>query len=95
MFDKYLEVKKSMIWELIVSALLNCCSLSAPCPYATPQSCRNLTYYSVKKGKRKTVKAVTERFMRLHCGLWIRRKVHEFYSPVKSNVSVLTYYSLV
>uniref|UniRef100_A0A3B5K9D8 Large ribosomal subunit protein bL35m n=1 Tax=Takifugu rubripes TaxID=31033 RepID=A0A3B5K9D8_TAKRU len=48
--------------------------LSALCPHATPQSCRNLTYYSVKKGKRKTVKAVTERFMRLHCGLWIRRK---------------------
>lgn len=83
-----------MISELIVSVLLNCCSLSALCPHATPQS-RNLTYYSVKKGKRKTVKAVTERFMRLHCGLWIRRKVRDFYSPVKSNVSVLTYSSLV
>lgn len=80
---------------MYVSALLNCCSLSAPCPHATPQPSRNLTYYSVKKGKRKTVKAVTERFMRLHCGLWIRRKVHDFYSPNESNVSVLTSYSLV
>lgn len=40
----------------------------------TLQPSRSLTYYSVKKGKRKSVKSVTERFMRLHCGLWIRRK---------------------
>ncbi|XP_061898197.1 LOW QUALITY PROTEIN: 39S ribosomal protein L35, mitochondrial [Entelurus aequoreus] len=38
------------------------------------QPIRSLTYYSVKKGKRKSVKSVTQRFMRLHCGLWIRRK---------------------
>lgn len=43
-------------------------------PSVTPQPSRSLTYYSVKKGKRKSVKSVTERFMRLHCGLWIRRK---------------------
>ncbi|KAM9341673.1 large ribosomal subunit protein bL35m [Symphorus nematophorus] len=43
-------------------------------PSLTQQPSRSLTYYSVKKGKRKTVKAVTQRFMRLHCGLWIRRK---------------------
>ncbi|XP_041810418.1 39S ribosomal protein L35, mitochondrial [Chelmon rostratus] len=43
-------------------------------PSVTQQQIRSLTYYSVKKGKRKTVKAVTDRFMRLHCGLWIRRK---------------------
>ncbi|XP_076834361.1 large ribosomal subunit protein bL35m [Brachyhypopomus gauderio] len=35
---------------------------------------RNLTYYSLKKGKRKTVRSVVKRFLRLHCGLWVRRK---------------------
>ncbi|XP_022605977.1 39S ribosomal protein L35, mitochondrial [Seriola dumerili] len=48
--------------------------VSALAPSLTPQPSRSLTYYSVKKGKRKSVKSVTERFMRLHCGLWIRRK---------------------
>ncbi|XP_068195359.1 large ribosomal subunit protein bL35m [Antennarius striatus] len=43
-------------------------------PSLTHQPSRSLTYYSVKKGKRKSVKAVTERFKRLHCGLWLRRK---------------------
>ncbi|XP_075712763.1 large ribosomal subunit protein bL35m [Rhinoderma darwinii] len=35
---------------------------------------RTLTYISLRKGKRKTVRSVVKRFMRLHCGLWIRRK---------------------
>ncbi|KAG8013378.1 Cilia-and flagella-associated protein 99 [Nibea albiflora] len=48
--------------------------VSALIPSLTQQPSRSLTYYSVKKGKRKTVKSVTDRFMRLHCGLWIRRK---------------------
>uniref|UniRef100_UPI0037E70828 large ribosomal subunit protein bL35m n=1 Tax=Semicossyphus pulcher TaxID=241346 RepID=UPI0037E70828 len=48
--------------------------VSALIPSLTQQPSRSLTYYSVKKGKRKSVKSVTERFMRLHCGLWIRRK---------------------
>ncbi|XP_027855925.1 large ribosomal subunit protein bL35m [Xiphophorus couchianus] len=48
--------------------------VSALVPSLTWQPCRNLTYVSLKKGKRKTVSAVTDRFMRLHCGLWIRRK---------------------
>ncbi|KAM3595098.1 uncharacterized protein V6R79_018074 [Siganus canaliculatus] len=48
--------------------------VSALTPGLTQQPSRSLTYYSVKKGKRKTVKSVTDRFMRLHCGLWIRRK---------------------
>lgn len=61
-------------------AFLTCCRVSALIPSLTQQSSRSLTYYSVGKGKRKTVKAVTERFMRLHCGLWIRRKVQFFYS---------------
>ncbi|XP_073339979.1 large ribosomal subunit protein bL35m isoform X2 [Pagrus major] len=43
-------------------------------PSLTQQPCRSLTYYSVKKGKRKSVNSVKDRFMRLHCGLWIRRK---------------------
>uniref|UniRef100_A0A8B9H2E4 Large ribosomal subunit protein bL35m n=1 Tax=Astyanax mexicanus TaxID=7994 RepID=A0A8B9H2E4_ASTMX len=38
------------------------------------QPTRNLTYYSLKKGKRKTVRSVVKRFLRLHCGLWVRRK---------------------
>ncbi|XP_049596046.1 large ribosomal subunit protein bL35m [Syngnathus scovelli] len=48
--------------------------VSAFIPPLSQQPSRNLTYYSVKKGKRKSVKSVTQRFMRLHCGLWIRRK---------------------
>ncbi|KAG7328269.1 hypothetical protein KOW79_008213 [Hemibagrus wyckioides] len=43
-------------------------------PSLTQQPCRTLTYFSVKKGKRKTVRAVVQRFLRLHCGLWVRRK---------------------
>ncbi|XP_077395239.1 large ribosomal subunit protein bL35m isoform X2 [Festucalex cinctus] len=48
--------------------------LSALTPPLSQQPTRTLTYYSVKKAKRKSVKSVTQRFMRLHCGLWIRRK---------------------
>ncbi|XP_028252080.1 large ribosomal subunit protein bL35m [Parambassis ranga] len=48
--------------------------VSAIVPSLTQQPSRSLTYYSVKKGKRKSVKSVTERFKRLHCGLWLRRK---------------------
>lgn len=36
---------------------------------------RTVTYFSSRKGKRKTVKAVIYRFLRLHSGLWLRRKV--------------------
>ncbi|XP_040849514.1 39S ribosomal protein L35, mitochondrial [Ochotona curzoniae] len=35
---------------------------------------RTVTYCSTQKGKRKTVKAVIYRFLRLHSGLWLRRK---------------------
>ncbi|XP_022360052.1 39S ribosomal protein L35, mitochondrial [Enhydra lutris kenyoni] len=35
---------------------------------------RTVTYFSSRKGKRKTVKAVIYRFLRLHSGLWVRRK---------------------
>ncbi|XP_041668841.1 39S ribosomal protein L35, mitochondrial [Cheilinus undulatus] len=48
--------------------------ISSLLPNVTQQPSRSLTYFSVKKGKRKSVKSVTDRFMRLHCGLWIRRK---------------------
>ncbi|XP_010765313.1 large ribosomal subunit protein bL35m [Notothenia coriiceps] len=48
--------------------------VSALIPSLTQQPSRSLTYVSLKKGKRKSVKSVTERFMRLHCDLWIRRK---------------------
>ncbi|XP_018426955.1 PREDICTED: 39S ribosomal protein L35, mitochondrial [Nanorana parkeri] len=43
-------------------------------PSILQQSSRPVTYISLRKGKRKSVKSVPERFMRLHCGLWIRRK---------------------
>uniref|UniRef100_A0A069DPK1 Large ribosomal subunit protein bL35m n=1 Tax=Panstrongylus megistus TaxID=65343 RepID=A0A069DPK1_9HEMI len=35
---------------------------------------RNLTKFSLRKGKRKTVKAVLKRFYRLDWGIWIRGK---------------------
>ncbi|XP_078409988.1 large ribosomal subunit protein bL35m isoform X2 [Cetorhinus maximus] len=38
------------------------------------QPVRALTYCSLRKGKRKSVKSVVKRFLRLHCGLWVRRK---------------------
>lgn len=62
------------------AASLKCYSVSALSPHVTQPSSRKLTYFSVKKGKKKTVKSVTDRFFRLHCGLWIRRKVINFYS---------------
>lgn len=37
--------------------------------------CRNVTKFSLKSGKRKSVKAVRERFYRLNWGIWIRTKV--------------------
>ncbi|KAM4624821.1 large ribosomal subunit protein bL35m [Polymixia lowei] len=43
-------------------------------PSLVQQPSRNLTYFSLKKGKKKSVKSVTKRFLRLHCGLWVRRK---------------------
>lgn len=38
------------------------------------QLSRNLTYFGLRKGKKKSVRSVPKRFMRLHCGLWIRRQ---------------------
>lgn len=76
----------------LCSASLHCYRVSALIPSLTKQPSRSLTYYSVKKAKRKTVKSVTDRFMRLHCGLWIRRKVQVFYCllHIKNDVSNLT-----
>ncbi|XP_054470224.1 39S ribosomal protein L35, mitochondrial [Anoplopoma fimbria] len=48
--------------------------VSALIPSLTQQPSRSLTYVSLKKGKRKSVQSVKDRFMRLHCDLWIRRK---------------------
>lgn len=36
---------------------------------------RTVTKFSLKKGKRKTVKAAVKRFFRLHWGCWIRTKI--------------------
>ncbi|XP_060637311.2 large ribosomal subunit protein bL35m [Anolis sagrei] len=38
------------------------------------QQTRTVIQFSLRKGKRKTVKAVVHRFLRLHSGLWLRRK---------------------
>ncbi|OXB50967.1 UNVERIFIED_CONTAM: hypothetical protein H355_005225 [Colinus virginianus] len=43
-------------------------------PSVLRQPLRPLTYCSLRKGKRKSVKAVVKRFLRLHNGLWVRRK---------------------
>ncbi|XP_062972772.1 large ribosomal subunit protein bL35m [Elgaria multicarinata webbii] len=43
-------------------------------PSILHQQVRTLIKYSLRKGKRKTVKAVVNRFLRLHCGLWLRRR---------------------
>ncbi|KAG8453358.1 hypothetical protein GDO86_000117 [Hymenochirus boettgeri] len=43
-------------------------------PNILSQSVRPLTYFGVRGGKRKSVKSVPDRFLRLHCGLWVRRK---------------------
>ncbi|XP_042664385.1 39S ribosomal protein L35, mitochondrial isoform X2 [Tyto alba] len=43
-------------------------------PLGPQQPVRTLTYCSLRKGKRKSVKAVLDRFLRLHNGLWVRRK---------------------
>ncbi|KAM6346004.1 large ribosomal subunit protein bL35m [Podargus strigoides] len=43
-------------------------------PRVLQQPARALTYCSLRKGKRKSVKAVTKRFLRLHNGLWVRRR---------------------
>ncbi|KAM6135710.1 large ribosomal subunit protein bL35m [Phoenicopterus ruber ruber] len=49
-------------------------SVTSLLPCILQQPARTLTYYSLRKGKRKTVKAVIDRFLRLHNGLWVRRK---------------------
>ncbi|XP_065592037.1 large ribosomal subunit protein bL35m [Cyrtonyx montezumae] len=54
------------------SALL--CRIAPLLPSILRQPVRPLTYYSLQKGKRKSVKAVVKRFLRLHNGLWVRRK---------------------
>uniref|UniRef100_A0A2K6PWM5 39S ribosomal protein L35, mitochondrial n=1 Tax=Rhinopithecus roxellana TaxID=61622 RepID=A0A2K6PWM5_RHIRO len=54
------------------SAILNRVAPLLPSVLKLPV--RSLTYFSTRKGKRKTVKAVIYRFLRLHCGLWVRRK---------------------
>ncbi|NWS19228.1 RM35 protein, partial [Pachyramphus minor] len=43
-------------------------------PSILQQPARTLTYYSLRNGKRKSVKSVVKRFLRLHNGLWVRRK---------------------
>ncbi|XP_048208520.1 39S ribosomal protein L35, mitochondrial [Perognathus longimembris pacificus] len=54
------------------ATVLNRVALLVPSILKTPV--RTVTYCSTKKGKRKTVKAVVYRFLRLHSGLWLRRK---------------------
>ncbi|XP_025889840.1 39S ribosomal protein L35, mitochondrial [Nothoprocta perdicaria] len=49
-------------------------SITPLLPSIFQQPARTLTYCSLRKGKRKTVKAVIHRFLRLHNGLWVRRR---------------------
>ncbi|XP_025968588.1 large ribosomal subunit protein bL35m [Dromaius novaehollandiae] len=49
-------------------------SVTSLLPSILQQPVRTLTYCSLRNGKRKTVKAVVERFLRLHNGLWVRRR---------------------
>ncbi|XP_058054041.1 large ribosomal subunit protein bL35m [Anopheles bellator] len=42
------------------------------CPQLQTQPCRTVIKFSLRKGKRKTVKAVLKRFKRLDWGGWIR-----------------------
>ena len=46
--------------------------LKASLPYYN--SSRTVVRYSLRKGRPKTVKAVTKRFFRLHWGIWIRAR---------------------
>ncbi|XP_055536068.1 39S ribosomal protein L35, mitochondrial [Wyeomyia smithii] len=43
-------------------------------PICLQQPCRTVTKFSMRKGKRKTVKAVIKRFKRLEWGGWIRTR---------------------
>ncbi|XP_036603903.1 39S ribosomal protein L35, mitochondrial [Trichosurus vulpecula] len=54
------------------SAILN--SVTPLLPTILRPQVRTVTYCSLRKGKRKSVKAVLFRFLRLHCGLWVRKK---------------------
>ncbi|XP_051830351.1 39S ribosomal protein L35, mitochondrial [Antechinus flavipes] len=54
------------------STILNSVTPLLPTLFRPPA--RALTYCSLRKGKRKSVKAVLFRFLRLHSGLWLRRK---------------------
>ncbi|XP_048373315.1 39S ribosomal protein L35, mitochondrial [Sphaerodactylus townsendi] len=49
-------------------------SITPLVPSVLHQQVRTLIKFSLRKGKRKTVKAVVHRFLRLHCGLWLRRR---------------------
>lgn len=51
------------------------CSVTSLLPSIFNQQVRTAITYSLRKGKRKTVKPVVKRFLRLHCGLWLRRRV--------------------
>ncbi|XP_053115403.1 39S ribosomal protein L35, mitochondrial [Hemicordylus capensis] len=53
-------------------SILNC--VTPLLPSILHQQRRTLIEYSLRKGKRKTVKPVVHRFLRLHCGLWLRRR---------------------
>ncbi|KAM6269471.1 large ribosomal subunit protein bL35m [Porphyrio hochstetteri] len=49
-------------------------SVTSLLPSLLQQPARALTYCSLRSGKRKSVKAVIDRFLRLHNGLWVRRR---------------------
>lgn len=65
------KVSNNVAWNIgIKSSLLNNKQILDISRNLVPS--RTVTKFSINKGKRKTVKAVTRRFFRLNWGIWIR-----------------------
>lgn len=74
--SRYYSTILSSIWKSPGSVLNRNTSIALSnviCNLNIQQN-RNLTKFSLKKGKRKTVKTVVDRFYRLGWGIWIRTK---------------------
>lgn len=65
------EIKQNTL----ISAVTPCGNVLSSVQDALVTPTRNVTKFSLNKGKRKTVKTVVKRFYRLHWGIWIRRYV--------------------
>lgn len=61
-------------FSLLLNKNLPCSQLLLDQNTPTNITTRNVIKYSIRRGKRKSVKAVLKRFYRLHWGIWIRTK---------------------